>query len=131
MIRKTTAILATLLLSAALCPSAAFASNATWDRLAGSNALGTMYEITETAYDLGACDTVIVATVEGYWDGLVGAPLCGRNKAPLILARPEDPSTATNGFVSAHANAIEQGYVLGGTSAVPDAVKSALEAATK
>ena len=101
-------------------------------RLQGPTAIETSQAIANFCAGEGMQpDGLAVATTEGYWDGLVGAALCGCNNAPLILARPEDPSTAVNGFVSSNRNSITCGYVLGGTAAIPEAVKTALEEATK
>ena len=101
-------------------------------RLQGATAIGTSQAIAGFCMGEGMQpDGLAVATVEGYWDGLVGSALCGSKNAPLVLAHPDDPSTAVNGFVSDYRDSITFGYVLGGTAAVPDAVKAALEDATR
>lgn len=101
-------------------------------RLAGSDAIGTSQKVaTQCVADGMQPDGLCVATSEGYWDGLTGAALAGGNNAPLILARPGTPSTATNGFVTSNKDKITQGYVLGGTAAVPAATLDALVNATK
>ncbi|MBP3867013.1 MAG: cell wall-binding repeat-containing protein [Eggerthellaceae bacterium] len=102
------------------------------ERLAGSDAIATSQKIaTQCVTDGMQPNGMCVATSEGYWDGLSGAALAGSNNAPLILAKPGSPSTATSGFVSSHKGEISQGYVLGGTMVVPKATLTALENTTK
>ena len=101
-------------------------------RLAGATAIETSQAVANQCVADGMSpNNLCVATSEGYWDGLTGAALAGGKNAPLILARPGAPSTATSGFVNSHKNEITQGYVLGGPAAVPDATLNALKQATK
>lgn len=101
-------------------------------RLAGSDAIATSQKIAAQCVKDGMQPNgMCVATSEGYWDGLTGAALAGGNKAPLILAKPGSPSTATSGFVNSNKDKISQGYVLGGPAAVPKATLTALKNATK
>ena len=101
-------------------------------RLAGSDAIATSQKIaTQCVKDGMQPDGMCVATSEGYWDGLSGAALAGGNNAPLILAKPGSPSTATSGFVGSNKGKILQGYVLGGPMVVPNATLSALRDTTK
>lgn len=101
-------------------------------RLAGSDAIATSQKIAaQCVNDDMQPNYLCVATSDGYWDGLTGAALAGSRNAPLILAKPGSPSTATSGFVSKYKGKITQGYVLGGPAAVPAATLTALANATK
>lgn len=101
-------------------------------RLQGPTAIETSQAVANQCLADGMKpNNLCVATSEGYWDGLAGAALAGGKNAPLILARPGVPTSATNGIVNAHKKEISQGYVLGGPAAVPDATLNALVNATK
>ena len=101
-------------------------------RLAGADAIATSQKIANQCIADGMQpDGLCVATSEGYWDGLTGSALAGGLNAPLILARPGSPSTATSGFVTSQKSKITKGYVLGGPAAVPKATLDALVKATK
>ena len=101
-------------------------------RLQGPTAIETSQAVANQCLADGMKpNNLCVATSEGYWDGLAGAALAGGKNAPLILARPGVPASATNGLVNAHKKEISQGYVLGGPAAVPDATLNALVNATK
>ena len=101
-------------------------------RLSGPTAIETSQAIANQCVKDGMqANNMCVATINGYWDGLTGAALAGSKNAPLILANPSSPSTATKGFVSTHKNEITQGYALGGPVAVPTATLNALSNATK
>ena len=52
-------------------------------RLWGDNDYGTMSSIVRSGFH--TCDTVIIATFDGYWDALAASSLAGKHQAPILL----------------------------------------------
>ena len=101
-------------------------------RLWGQTAIDTSQAIANQCVREGMTpNKVCIATDDGYWDGLTGAALSGKNNAPLILATPGKTWTATNGFIANNKGRISQAYILGGPYVVPYATETALRNATK
>ena len=99
-------------------------------RLGGNNAYGTSQVVAQWCVKQGMrADYMGVATASGYWDALVAGPFCGKNNAVLVLADDKNLTTVS-GFVRAHANEIEHGYVFGGTAAVGNVTFEAAQIAT-
>ncbi|QKF07764.1 hypothetical protein HLV38_06325 [Berryella wangjianweii] len=94
-------------------------------RLAGPVALDTMARIVEEGWSDGQqADTVVVATLEGYWDALAASALGGTQRAPILL-------TASNQLSAQAKQQIERlspkrVYIVGGEAAVSAAVEEAL-----
>ena len=92
-----------------------------WARLAGQDALETMWKIVEEG-QFSTGGTVVLATVDGYWDALTAAGIAGLTDAPVLM---------TSGSALSEA-AASQLYMLqpktlvvcGGTAAVSDKVAS-------
>ena len=106
-------------------------------RLGGANAWETSNKIADWGHDHGMTANYMgAADGTGYWDALTGAALCGAKSSVLVLIPRNfdwftyDPYCIDN-FVKPHADEIENGYVFGGTVAVPDSTLAALDAATK
>lgn len=91
-------------------------------RYAGATALDTMSLV---AAEMNYRDTVIVATMGGYWDALTASSLAGLYDCPIILT---DSSTlswqAEQSILKLGASKV---YIAGGTAAVSDGVKKAIE----
>ena len=88
------------------------------DRLAGETCVETSEAVAQFAFDQGmGCARMGVATANGHWDALAGAPLCGVNESILVLAW-DSTSDSVNAFVDAHRAEVEQGYVFGGEFAI-------------
>lgn len=64
---------------------------------------------------------IAVASGANFPDALAGSALCGKNNSVLALVQDSDLSCIT-GFVTNNKDAIEKGYVFGGTSAVSESV---------
>lgn len=95
-----------------------------WDRLSGTTALDTMQAITLAGFADDSCDSVIVATIDGYWDALSASSLAGQEKCPVLL-------TATNSLSSQTKADIERlgastVYIVGGTAAVSSDVEKSI-----
>ncbi len=91
-------------------------------RPAGSDRYGTSAAISKSYF--GSADTVIIASGAGFADALAAAPLAGAYDAPILL-------TAPNSLPDVIGDEIERlgatdAYIIGGTNAVSDAVKSQL-----
>ncbi len=99
-------------------------------RKAGATADLTSSQIASWCVSQGMADSVVgVATIDGYWDALTGAALCGMRNGPIVLAGPQYQG-AINGYVAEHAKAIQYGFVFGGTAAVPASIYDKLVSVT-
>lgn len=112
-------------------------------RIGGANAWETSTLIAEWGLKNKICSPngVAVADGNGYWDALTGAPFCSMRRAPLLLV-PHDGANTEGGtftydpycidnFVAKHRGEIFEGFVYGGTAAVPESTVEALKAATR
>lgn len=84
-------------------------------RLAGEDALGTMKAIVnEGRFPKGG--TVVLATLDGYWDALAASGIAGLAKAPVLMTSGDGLSTET----AAQLGALEPStiIVVGGTASV-------------
>lgn len=100
-------------------------------RLQGQTAIETSQAVAEFALKNGMSAKMAgVATVNGYWDALSGAALCGKNNAPLLLVSDEQSSTIAK-FVQPRAGTIKTGFVFGGEGTVSNAVLDRLRATVK
>ena len=87
-------------------------------RLDGPTAGGTSAKIATFCLQEGmVANRMAVATMDGYWDALSGATLCGKLGTPLILLSEADYS-GVDGFIVANKAAIQRGYIFGGPMAV-------------
>ncbi len=71
-------------------------------------------------------NTAIVISGEGFADALSAAALAGRYRAPILLTPPTSLASVVQSFVSV--NQISNVYVIGGTTAVSQAVTDSLNA---
>ena len=100
-------------------------------RLQGQTAIETSQAVAEFALKNGMSAKMVgVATVNGYWDALSGAALCGKNNAPLLLVSDEQSSTIAK-FVQPRAGTIKTGFVFGGEGTMSNAVLDRLRATVK
>lgn len=118
----------------------------TYERLAGNNRYATSvaiaeWELEERSVNTGngsylmqpgmSLEHVAVATGKDYPDALAGAALCGQNDSVLLLVAPGEKNTKPAlDFLEDHPDSVSVGYVLGGTSAVPESIVELLEEAT-
>ena len=65
------------------------------------------------------------ATVNGYWDALSGAALCGLNRSVLLLVSNQNSSTITD-FAKNRASKINTAYIFGGNAAINSQTSKAL-----
>ena len=100
-------------------------------RLSGPTAVDTSWRVADLGVSLGmSSNNMGVATVDGYWDALSGAALCGKKGAVLVLVNGAS-ATSISSFVQPHKNQVAIGYVFGGTAAVSDATYGSLTEATR
>ena len=100
-------------------------------RLSGPTADYTSAKIAKFCVDEGMSpERIGAATMDGYWDALSGASLCGKGNFPIVLVS-DSSKGAINDYVKPRAGTIQTGYVFGGPAAVSDSTYSALAAATK
>ena len=99
-------------------------------RLSGDTAVETSEEVANFGLSWGmGCSKMGIATTNGYWDALAGAPLCGLNNSVLVLAG-DAGSHSIAGFVRSHSSEIGTCYVFGGEAALDAATYQALQDAT-
>lgn len=105
-----------------------------YERLAGSDRYATSAAVAEWEMDewgMGLAN-VAVSTGGNYPDALAGAALCGRNDSVLLLVTPGKKGTKRAfGLIDTDPHAVEVGYVLGGTGAVPDSIMEQLRGLTQ
>jgi len=88
-------------------------------RLAGANSIATSRDIAKWELSQGMTTAhLTVATGDGYWDALAGAPLAGKEKSVLVLTLP-NRYEAIDAVYDPLKTTIDSGHVLGGTAAVP------------
>ena len=121
-LRHLTATVALVLACALLYPGSAHADNPpTWTRIAGATSLDTM----NAAIDAGTFakgSTVVLATVDGYWDALAAAGAAGLADAPIVMTDAKSLSDQAKQQLERLKPATI--IVCGGTASVSDAVKS-------
>jgi putative cell wall-binding protein len=100
----------------------------TVNRYAGANRYGTAAAIA-SAFFTGpmAPQGMSFASGVNFPDALTGGAHAGRNNMPLGLVQPTALPDETGTYVSNNAATIDGGFIYGGTAAVSDAVKSAIE----
>ncbi len=102
-----------------------------WNRCEGDTALGTMASILTAGWcddqtlQWDCCDSVVLATNNGYWDALAASGLAGALRCPILLTDPNSLSyQASDAIQSVDASKV---YVLGGKSAISTNVESQLK----
>ena len=100
------------------------------DRLSGETAVETSEAVANFGLNWGmGCSNMGVATTNGYWDALAGAPLCGLKNSVLVLAG-DSGSHSIAGFVQYHSSQIGTCYVFGGEAALDATTYQAIQYAT-
>ncbi len=99
-------------------------------RFAGDTAVETSTAVAQFGLDQGMIPNRMgVATMNGYWDALSAAALCGKNDTVVVLAA-DDASSSISGFMKDNAEKIASCFVFGGEAAIDpstyDAIKAAL-----
>jgi len=111
-----------------LAPHAGATSDVTVTRLAGTNRYGTAQAIAgHSAFSSPA--GVIVATGENYPDALAASALAGsKAPAPIVLTAKDSLSSEAKAALDAlKAKNVKAATIVGGTAAVSDAVRTAIE----
>lgn len=99
-------------------------------RLAGANRYETAAAVAR--YSIGAptfftYDDVYIATGHGYTDALTGGTLAGLRRKPLLLSGKDDVPAGTAAFLTERKTAIGRIYLFGGTVAISEAGRSAID----
>jgi putative cell wall-binding protein len=108
------------------------ANGATTERVAGTTRYETATKVADfslsklTGWSTTAAD---LATGEGFADALAGGPAAGRSNRSILLTAPTSLSGPTATWLQAHATTLTSGRLLGGTTAVSEAVRTAAEQA--
>ncbi|MBQ3302422.1 MAG: cell wall-binding repeat-containing protein, partial [Eggerthellaceae bacterium] len=92
-----------------------------WIRLAGADAYGTMTKIVERGCGDGSCDTVVLATFDGYWDALSASGLAGMLDCPVLLTDTKTLSDAAKKQIKRLG--AKKVYICGGPVAVSNEVE--------
>ncbi|TNU90287.1 hypothetical protein FIC87_09310 [Eggerthella lenta] len=93
-------------------------------RLAGPIALDTMKSITTRGFAAGSCDSVVVATMDGYWDALTASSLAGLKKCPILLTDKGSLSSQTASEIKRLGASTV--YIAGGTAAIAKGVENSI-----
>lgn len=93
-------------------------------RVAGDTALDTMAAITQQGWEDGSCESVIVATMDGYWDALTATSLAGVKGCPILLTDKNELSWQT--AYEVRRLGAKTVYVSGGTAAISQNVENEL-----
>ncbi len=94
-------------------------------RLGGSTRYDTMDKIVQTAYEQDhTCDTILLATANGYADALCASALVGVYDAPIITTDSSNLLDQTARQIERLANGNTKVYVIGGNAVVGDNVLS-------
>ena len=94
------------------------------ERIAGDDRFSTSAALAEALY--GEIETVIVATGVDFPDALAAGVQAGLELAPILLVGDE-LNDEVAAFIEAHAETIDDVYILGGPGAVPQAVVDAIQ----
>jgi putative cell wall-binding protein len=94
-------------------------------RLSGDDRYGTMAEIVKQAFPDG-CDTAILASGTNWPDALAASSLAGAMDCPVLLTDPDQLTDKTAELLASLK--VKKVIFVGGTAAVSDSVKSAVEA---
>lgn len=97
------------------------------ERVFGETAVDTSAAIAkwETERGMEVSKHMGVATANGWQDALAGAALCGQHNCILVLASPEQMQAVD--WVLDQFGGDAEGYVFGGTAAVPDSILKRLQ----
>lgn len=95
--------------------------------IAGADYVETSRKVAEAFFT--APTTVAVATVANFPDALGGGAHIGRKRAPLVLTDPHSLSPTIGAYLSANGASLGGAYIGGGTAAVSDNVRDAVEQA--
>lgn len=100
-------------------------SKGDFTRLAGDSRYDTMTQIASTGFTDGSCETAILATGEKFADALAASSLAGVYDAPVILSESNRLSSQAKSELSRLG--VKTLYVLGGESAISEAVTQEIE----
>lgn len=93
-------------------------------RLAGATALDTMTAITKKGFASGSCDTVVVATMGGYWDALTASALAGLKSCPIVLT--DGVTLSSQAAAEVKRLGASRVYITGGSAAISKGVEASL-----
>jgi ell wall binding domain 2 (CWB2) len=112
---------------ATLLYSSPGSSTVTPSRLAGSNRQTTAVAVSRSQFPTaGSAQAVVLARADVFADALAGGPLAAAKHAPLLLTSSGSLDAVTKAEITRVLPAGGTVYVLGGTSALSDAVASAI-----
>lgn len=98
-------------------------------RVWGEIALDTSAEVAKFAVSEGMKLTYLtVATSDGYWDALSAAPVCGENESVLVLVSSGGDYRALDAIYTYAPDSVQRGYIIGGTSVIPEKVEQRVTA---
>ena len=112
------------------------AAGVPWVRVWGDTAAQTSAKISEFAIGEGMSARYAgVATLDGHWDALTGAVLCGKNNSILMLASGSDTFcidrmislSRSSAFLTSRKANLQHGYIFGGQVVVPPSTANRIE----
>ena len=97
---------------------------AEWRRTFGLNAPGTMATIADST-NFSGYKTVVLATIDGYWDALSASGLAGAYACPVLLTEKNVLSEQVRYEIKRMA--VQEVIIVGGTASVSEAVEDTLK----
>ena len=93
------------------------------ERLSGQNRYETSMAVAQRALELRGEDarTAVFASGASFADALGAGVLAARVEGVLMLASPDQPESALDGFLRERTDAWDDGYAIGGSAALGDA----------
>lgn len=93
-----------------------------WTRIWGNSALDTMQKISQAGWQ--RCHTVVVTTMDGYWDALSASAVAGLYHCPILLTNSQTLSSQTESELSRLG--CSQVLIIGGDTAVSSDVERSI-----
>ena len=125
---KTKISITSILLVLLLLSIAPTNASNTCTRLSGSNRLATAIAISKNSHPSSdSAGSVVLARSDAFPDGLAGAPLAYQENAPLLLTNSSSLSSSVSSEIDRTLPSSATVYLLGGTGAILDSVKTALQ----
>lgn len=97
-------------------------------RLAGSDRIATSIAISKDGFQTATANAAVLASSANYPDALVGTPLAVKANGPILLTDPAGLSAGTKAELERVLPKGAQVYLLGGTSALSQAVEDQVKA---
>lgn len=97
-----------------------------WSRIWGANAYATMQGIVQSCFSNDSCDTVVLATFDGYWDALTASGYAGFAHCPVLMTGSKSLESRTKSEIERLG--AKKVVIAGGTAAISTSVENQVKA---